>query len=223
MKEKIIDFSNGKFTYEQPKLILEPSELEMELGEGDEARGSIRVSSSDERRVKGTVLSEIPGMTLYGNSFFARAARVEFSYTPRWIRPGEQKTGRLLFLTSAGEYEIPVQIRIRSREEAPEKEEIPLPSLPEKEPEETPFRKGRGRSAAWTEMRKQEEALFEIERELEKERRGACTPKESVKRLRELADRLRSADAESAFYLLLDAWMSLSIIDGCLVVNSRHI
>ena len=60
MKEKIIDFSNGKFTYEQPKLILEPSELEMELGEGDEARGSIRVSSSDERRVKGTVLSEIP-------------------------------------------------------------------------------------------------------------------------------------------------------------------
>ena len=112
MKEKIIDFSNGKFTYEQPKLILEPSELEMELGEGDEARGSIRVSSSDERRVKGTVLSEIPGMTLYGNSFFARAARVEFSYTPRWIRPGEQKTGRLLFLTSAGEYEIPVQIRI---------------------------------------------------------------------------------------------------------------
>lgn len=209
MKEKIIDFSNGKFTYEQPKLILEPSELEMELGEGDEARGSIRVSSSDERRVKGTVLTEIPGMTLYGNSFFARAARVEFSYTPRWIRPGEQKTGRLLFLTSAGEYEIPVQIRIRSREEAPEKEEIPLPSLPEKEPEETPFRKGRGRSAAWTEMRKQEEALFEIERELEKERRGACTPKESVKRLRELADRLRSADAESAFYLLLDAWVMI--------------
>ncbi len=209
MKEKIVDFSNGKFTYEQPNLILEPSSLEIELEEGDGARGSIRVSSSDERRIKGTVLTEIPGMTLHGNSFFARAARVEFSYMPRWIRPGEQRTGRFLLLTSAGEYEIPVQIRIRGQKDAPEKEEIPLPPLPKKEPEETPVRKGSGRSGQWREKRKQEEALFEIERELEKERRGACAPKESVKRLRELADFLRSADPESALYLLLDAWVML--------------
>lgn len=49
MKEKIIDFSNGKFIYEQPGVILEPSELEMELGLEDEARGSIRIASANER------------------------------------------------------------------------------------------------------------------------------------------------------------------------------
>ena len=129
MKEKIIDFSNGKFIYEQPGVILEPSELEMELGLEDEARGSIRIASANERRIKGAAETEIPGFTLYGGSFFARAARLEFSYTPRWLRPGESLEGRVLLKTSAGEYEVPVRVRIKEAAPGEEKEEIPLPPI----------------------------------------------------------------------------------------------
>ena len=209
MKEKIIDFSNGKFIYEQPGVILEPSELEMELGLEDEARGSIRIASADERRIKGAAETEIPGFTLYGGSFFARAARLEFSYTPRWLRPGESLKGRVLLKTSAGEYEIPVRVRIKEAAPGEEKEEIPLPPIQEEKQEEPPVPRGRGRSPEWKASRERRAALMEIQRVLERERRGSCSRKEAVKCLRELTDRLREADAESAFYLLLDAWAML--------------
>lgn len=209
MKEKIIDFSNGKFIYEQPGVLLEPSELEIELRAEDEARGSIRIASADERRIKGAAETEIPGFTLYGGSFFARAARLEFSYTPRWLRPGESLEGRVLLKTSAGEYEIPVRIRIKDAVPGEEKEEVPLPPIREEKQEERAVPKGRGRSLEWKETRKRQEALLDIQRVLERERRGACSPKEAVKSLRELADHLRKADGESAFYLLLDAWVML--------------
>ena len=64
MKEKIIDFSNGIFAYEQTKLKTEPKELVLELDENETAHGSFVITSCDERRVKGILYSRIPGMTL---------------------------------------------------------------------------------------------------------------------------------------------------------------
>ena len=64
MKEKIIDFSNGIFTYEQVRLRTEPEALYLRSEEGRTVKGSFIINSLDERRVSslygtaGTSVSE---------------------------------------------------------------------------------------------------------------------------------------------------------------------
>lgn len=57
MKEKIIDFSNGIFSYDQVRLTTEPERIEIELDPGKGVKGDLIVSSQDERRVKGMIFS----------------------------------------------------------------------------------------------------------------------------------------------------------------------
>ncbi|MBS6396235.1 MAG: hypothetical protein KH452_03645 [Clostridiales bacterium] len=208
MKEKIIDFSNGVFEYCQTSLKTEPQELVLELEAGKSVQGSFIVSSCDERRVKGILYHRIPGLTLKGDSFFARAARIEFTFEAGRLRAGEGLEDRIWLETSAGEYELPVQVRIRGRQEEV-KEELPLPPAEEPEEPKESFRKGPGRSEAWIAKRRQSSAIVGIQLVLEQERRNGCTKEEADVRLRELADALVEADPESSLYPLLDAMVML--------------
>ena len=103
MKDKIIDFSNGIFTYEQASLRIEPEMLKLEIQDGRGVEGSFLIVSCDERRVKGIVISEIPGFHLKKTSFFGRAARMEYEYQPQWIREGETREEKLFVESDAGE------------------------------------------------------------------------------------------------------------------------
>ena len=136
MKEKIIDFSNGIFSYDQVRLTTEPERIEIKLDPGKGVKGDLIVSSQDERRVKGMIFSRVPGLTFQKSSFFGRAARLEYTYYAEHLRPGETFTESLWIESNAGEYEIPVSIRIRSQEPAVENlEDLALPEETE-EPEE---------------------------------------------------------------------------------------
>ena len=48
MKDKIIDFSNGIFTYEQASLRIEPEMLKLEIQDGRGVAGSFLIVSCDE-------------------------------------------------------------------------------------------------------------------------------------------------------------------------------
>lgn len=209
MKEKIIDFSNGIFAYEQAKLKTEPKELVLELDENETAHGSFVITSCDERRVKGILYSRIPGMTLQSTSFFARAARIEYIFHPQHLRGGEEQEDNIWLETSAGEYALPVKVRIRSAAVTEEKEETALLPDVQEPPAPKAFRKGPGRSEEWKKKRRQEYALLQLSVTLEKERRNALSAEEAVGRFRELLDSLLLEDPESAFYPLLDAWVML--------------
>lgn len=209
MKEKIIDFSNGIFVYDQTRLKMEPQEIALELDAEERIQGSFVISSCDERRVKGILYTGIPGLTLHNSSFFARAARVEFTYQSRWLMPGETLEDHIVLETSAGEYMLPFRVTIRKAGEREEEEEIPLPPLEERESGRKSIRKGRGRSDAWKKKRRQESALAKIYRVLEKERRNACTKEEATAEFRTLADSLLKENEESSVYPLLDAWVML--------------
>lgn len=208
MKEKIIEFFNGIFVYDQPCLKLEPEELAFDIDASALVRGSFVVSSRDERRVKGLLHTRIPGLTLLNDSFYARAARIEYTYQPQYLREGETMEGRIWLETSAGEYALFVKVRIKGAETEEEADEE-LPVLLAKEAELPVCRTGPGRSPAHQERRAQTAALAEFQRVLERERRGACTGREASDRFRELADSLTAADPESALYPLLDAWVLL--------------
>lgn len=60
MKEKIKDFFNGIFAYDQPAIRIEPAELVLELEPWETAQGSFVVSSRDERRIKGLYIPGFP-------------------------------------------------------------------------------------------------------------------------------------------------------------------
>lgn len=209
MKEKIIDFFNGTFTYEQTKLKIEPKELILELDEGKGASGSFVVSSCDERRIKGILYTRIPGLTLKGDSFFARAARVEYVYEPCWLRRGETLEDQIWLETGAGEYELPVRIHIRDAEGEKEPEELPIPELPVQEEQVSELRRGKGRSEAWKCRREQEEVLVKMQLLAEREGRNGCTKQDADQEFRELANRLLELDPDSPVYPLLDAWVML--------------
>lgn len=209
MKEKVIDFSNGIFVYDQAKLKLEPQELVLEPEPGNGVQGSFIISSCDERRVKGILYTRIPGLTLRTGSFFARAVRVEFLYQPQCLLPGEELKDVIVLETSAGEYMLPVKVRIRQEKDEREPEEIPLPPPEEVFPEKSALRKGKGRSDAWKKKRRQEFALVRLQIMLERERRSVCSAEETLEKLRELVDALLGEDEDSSLYPLLDAWVML--------------
>lgn len=212
MKEKIVEFYNGVFTYNQPKLRIEPQELVFELNAGESAQGSIVINSLDERRVKGMLYVRIPGMLFKKESFFARASRLEYTYRPVHFREGESFEERIWLETNAGEYELPVRIFMKGPAEEPESEEEEKPLFPlftEYKVQSYEIRKGKGRSDEWRERRRQEAALVEIQMLIEKERRNGCTKKEADARMRMLVDSLTEAEPDSAAYSLLNAWMLL--------------
>lgn len=208
MKEKITDYFNGIFSYRQAGLRTEPEELVFELESWEKAEGSFVITSKDERRIKGFLHTRIPGMTLRRDSFFARAARVEYTYQPQCLREGETTEGRIWLETSAGEYALPVKVRIKGREKKEEPEEE-LPILLAGEKELTVCRTGKGQSAEWKMKRQIEQLLAEIQIILEKERREILSRQEADEQLRKLTDILINSDPESLLFPLLDAWVML--------------
>lgn len=209
MKEKVIEFYNGRFAYDQPKLRIEPETLLLELRPGETAEGSFVVSSLDERRIKGMLHTRIPGMTLRGDSFFGRAARVEYTCRPQGQRAGEEQEGDIWLETSAGEYRLAVKIRILGGGDGEEEAEEALSVVLADEAELPVQKTGSGRSEEW---RKNREILFvqaEFQRLLERERRGVSGRKETDRQLRGLVDRLARLEPESALGPLADAWVML--------------
>lgn len=208
MKEKIIDFYNGIFAYDQPGLTLEPKELLIHTEPDGSVKGSFVISSADERRIKGLVHTGIPGMTLLSDRFFARAARVEYTYQPVHLRAGECLEGSIWLETSAGEYRLPVKVQLEGGA-AEEEEDRKLPVILAGARELQICRSGPGRREEWKAMREREAVYAEFQRVIERERTGACTGSEATARLRELTDRLKEIEPESALGPLADAWVML--------------
>ena len=209
MKEKIIDFSNGIFSYDQVRLTTEPERIEIELDPGKGVKGDLIVSSQDERRVKGMIFSRVPGLTFQKSSFFGRAARLEYTYYAEHLRPGETFTESLWIESNVGEYEIPVSIRIRSQEPAVENlEDLALPEEteePKENAQEKPCR-GKGRSEAWLLKRKREQALAGLQLCMEKSELHTCSRKDAVKEFRTHVDTLLELDPDHSAWMLLNAW-----------------
>ena len=211
MKEKITDFFNGVFVYNQPKITIEPKQLLFEIKEGEEVQGSFIVASSDERRVKGILFTHMQGVSLKNDSFYGRASRIEFAYIPAYFCPGETLTDSIWLITDAGEYELPIKIKMTGdKEKDLKREEKPLlPEFAKLKIQPLEHKKGKGRSDEWKAYRNQESCLIKMQMILEEEGRNACTKEKADRRLRVLIDSLKKADRQSDLYPLIDIWVML--------------
>ncbi|MCD8364128.1 MAG: DUF5717 family protein [Lachnospiraceae bacterium] len=209
MKGKIIDFSNGIFSYSQPELRMEPEELLLRTKSGGFLSGSFVVSSCDERRIRGVLGTRLAGLTLKQDSFFGRAARIEYEYDAKGLQEGESLQGSIYIESDAGEYELPVQIEMEPSAQRQEEEETPLPeTVPEETLQKSPG-KGRGRSEEWRKKRSREMVMAQILSLAERERRGVCDSADAAAQLRAQVEILRKETPNSPIAPLLDAWVLL--------------
>ena len=116
MKKRIEQLLNGKFIYEQPKLLFSQEDISVTLKAGDTAKKEIYFGTDDNRRISGFVTSSdrrlVPGF----DRFSGTTVRMPYGVDAEGREPGESFEGWLCFTTSIGEYRLPFKITAGTEE-----------------------------------------------------------------------------------------------------------
>lgn len=114
MKEKVMLLAQGKFTYEQPEIVLSEERLEFEVAEGGEASAVFHVKNGANTRIKGfSAVDEfdidfLPVFDGKDNEVIVRAhAGVR--------KAGDVMSGDIYVITDCGEKTLPYRITVTGR------------------------------------------------------------------------------------------------------------
>lgn len=111
MKEKVMSLAQGKFTYEQPEIVLSPESLEFEVAEGSEASAVFCVKNSIGTKIKGFgAASEFDIEFL--PVFDGKENEIEVKVHAGNRKPGDVLTGSIWLITDCGEKELPYRITV---------------------------------------------------------------------------------------------------------------
>ncbi|MCR5690921.1 MAG: DUF5717 family protein [Eubacterium sp.] len=109
MKEKVLALAKGEFTYETPKLMVEPDLVRLEVEAGSSRTANLTVYNSKGSKVKGfasvshTELNFLP-------VFNGEKNVLDLEIDGRGKQAGESIKGVITFVTDCGEKEIPYEI-----------------------------------------------------------------------------------------------------------------
>ena len=116
MKKRIEQLLNGKFIYEQPKLLFSQEKISVTLKAGETVREEIYFGTDDNRRISGFVTSShrrlVPGF----DRFSGTTVRMPYGVDAEGMKPGESFEGWLCFTTSIGEYRLPFEVTLQTEE-----------------------------------------------------------------------------------------------------------
>lgn len=113
MKEKINQIAKGNFEYEMPQLLLSVEKIEFVVEQGKRYRGSIAITNSERRVMKGVLYSTDANLILPKNTFVGEKVVVEYEYKATMdTEIGVKKSGYITLVTSFGEQMIPFQAKI---------------------------------------------------------------------------------------------------------------
>ncbi len=111
LRKKIEQLLNGKFEYEQPRLLFSAEELSVTLKAGETRRGELYFGTENNERIRGYITSSsrrlVPGL----GKFSGTTICLPYGVDGVGMKPGERIEGWLCFTTSIGEYKIPFVIR----------------------------------------------------------------------------------------------------------------
>lgn len=113
MKEKMNQVAKGIFEYEAAKVFSSEEKLEFSVEQGKTYRGSLTLSSSEHRFMKGVLYSTDALLTFPKTTFTGEEAVIEYEYKAAFeAEAGEQRKGNITVITNFGEYVIPFEITI---------------------------------------------------------------------------------------------------------------
>lgn len=112
MKEKIEQLAKEKFEYQMPGLCIEPEKLEIKIQAQEIYRGNIRLTNRADRRMKGVVFTDNLLLTLEREQFVGEEANIPFVFCAKHLKAGEHFSGKIVFVTDAGEEILPYEVQI---------------------------------------------------------------------------------------------------------------
>lgn len=124
MKEKIERFARGEFDDYLPKVELPKEPLFWEMEPESVFMGYLRFRSENSLRIRGYVLCTDGNMKIPTPQFYGKVVKIEFRYSSKNAVHGDKKRGKLILITNAGEFLVPFEVRIVSKEAAEEGEDF---------------------------------------------------------------------------------------------------
>jgi len=123
MKEKVLALAKGNFTYDTPKLILEPRKIEFDVVAGERKTESFVVKNERGSVMKGFASVEEVELSIL-SVFYAENNELKFEVNAEELVPGEVLNGSIHVVTDCGEEKLPYEIHIVSPVLTDEKGEI---------------------------------------------------------------------------------------------------
>ncbi len=131
MKKRINEILNGKFEDLQNTLELSETEIKGRTVERENFCGRFSVLSQNEKSIQGFVYSTNPRVGLKPDSFNGIGETIRYEADVTGLTEGEVLAGEFILNTSVGEYRLPYQIEIESRQDEKSKVTQPLLTLEE--------------------------------------------------------------------------------------------
>ncbi len=114
MREKVMSFVQGKFVYQEPKIIVTPSKLQMQVTEGGEASAILRVANETHTKMKGFgAVDEFHFDFL--PVFDGKENEVTVTVKAGKKKAGEIMKGNLVLITDCGECQVPYEVTVVGR------------------------------------------------------------------------------------------------------------
>lgn len=114
MKEKVMLLAQGKFTYEQPEIVLSAERLEFEVVEGGEATAVFRIKNKLNTRMKG--FSAVDEFDIdFLPVFDGKDNEITVRAHAGTRKAGEVMTGDIYIITDCGEKTLPYRITVTGR------------------------------------------------------------------------------------------------------------
>lgn len=113
MKEKIERFSKGDFEYELPFICLSEDEIRISLEAGKKAEGSIIISNSAGRVMKGVAYSSNKLMHMEEDSFHGAENILRYQFNASFLKEGEVLEGELCIVSDCGEKTVPFSVQVQ--------------------------------------------------------------------------------------------------------------
>ncbi|MBR5337479.1 MAG: hypothetical protein IK152_05795 [Lachnospiraceae bacterium] len=117
MQRYIEGLSKGNFSYELPRITFDDREFEISVERDKVYRGSFKLEVNDGRRAEGFVYSSDHRMNVVTREFDGNSVEIKYEFNSFGMEPGSTRSGRFIVVSTGGELEIPVNIRIVPDEE----------------------------------------------------------------------------------------------------------
>lgn len=114
MKDKIKQFANGIFSYEQSRIILSQAEISLNVPAGKSVSGFFLVTNRFEQVMKGMLYSSHSCFQLKDDCFSGQENKIEYHFNAEFLDAGEVIQGRVDIVSDCGESFLDFRITVEA-------------------------------------------------------------------------------------------------------------